>query len=786
MLVEEIARLTGTLKFNVEARPLIAFEKRLNGVMNLLREFSTIANKKFTVKVALDSKSLRAQIDRATNSKIVLNNIDVSKEALTLQGKRIQDYLNKTTIRLDNVRIDIGKLVEQKRFIRTMMGQLQLGLPIKLKLTEMEAELKRETKAIAARNPIKLDVVINQNQLVVNLRRAIIQAQKNLSAIKLRVENPQVRLKIDKQHLIDEIRAAISGQDFRIRVGAGAGDRSHPGGAGPSLTRGAGQGLSTAAGFARGAIPGLGAAFAFSHMNTINQQMQGQANAMTAVMGSEAAGKEQSAWVKNLSNTIGLDYRQVAPSYNKMLSSGKTSGMSTENVQGIFQGVSEYGRVMGLDSEAMKGSMRAIEQMMNKGQVMSEELKGQLAERMPGAISAMAEAAGYGTDDKAVAKLFKAMEDGDVKSNAVLGKFAEILAERSRVGGALEKAMKSTAAEQARMNTAFTDAVIAFSEGGFDRGMAGFFKTLADSMRRAEPLIRALGGAFEILIQPLNAVFTLIGDLGEIWPDLAKGLGMSEKALAALAVTVGVLMLPFGPFVVALGLAALALEDLVTYAKGGDSVFGRWVESTEGMQEAIDEIVFSFDRLRAAIADIGYAFDELGIKMPAVFEGVKMDNPVILALRSMKELVDSISSGLNGIAAILRGDWKQGIKGLGEGAYNATQSHPLMKARNYVFDKAANGVGSAVDAAGNGIGGWLDSYRNNSGMPTPNAPVSLLANKGAAPVINIPGMVLQVTAPAGVTDPGEFAKGMQPHIQEITLQAVRDAFGAARAQQAER
>lgn len=777
MLVEEIARLTGTLKFNVEARPLVAFEKRLNGVMNLLREFSTLANKKFTVKVALDSKSLRAQIDRATNSKILLNNIDVSKEALALQGKRIQDHLNKTTIRLDNVRIDINKLVEQKRFIRTMMGQIQLGLPIKLNLMGMESELKRETKAIAARNPLKLEVVINQNQLVMNLRRAILQAQKNMSTLKLRVENPQVRLQVDKQHLINEIRSAINNQDFRIRIGAQGGNgRGAQGGHNPSLSRAAGQGLSTAAGFARGAIPGLGAAFAFSQMNTIQQQMQGQANAMTAVMGGEAQGREQSAWVKNLSNTVGLDYRQVAPSYNKMLASGKTSGMSTEGVQSIFQGVSEYGRVMGLDSEAMKGSMRAIEQMMNKGQVMSEELKGQLAERLPGAISAMAESAGFGTDADSVAKLFKAMENGEVKSNAVLEKFAAILAERARQGGALEKAMRSTAAEQARMNNAFTDAVMTFSAGGFDAGMASFFRTLADAMSRAEPLIKALGGAFEVLVRPLNAVFTLIGDLGEAWPDLAKSIGVSEKALATLAVAAGAFLLPFGGVLVTVSALALALEDLVTYSKGGESLFGNWVANTEGAQEAVDKIVFAFDHLKAAMADVGYAFDELKTKFPEVFDGVELDNPLVKALEAISGYVDNIASGLDRVAAVMRGDFSGAVKGLGEGYFNAiTEYNPGYNLMRYAGEKG---------------GSWLEEYRRNSGMPLnpTNTPVSLLADqrKESTPNITIPSITLQVTAPAGVTDPGDFAKGMQPHIQEITLQAVRDAFGAARAQQAER
>lgn len=780
MFQEEIARLTGTLKFNVEARPLVAFEKRLNGVMSLLREFSTIANKKFTVKVALDSRSLRAQIDRATKAKISLTNIDVSNEALAAQSKRIQQYLDKTPIRMSNVKVDISKLVDQKKFVKTLMGQMHIDLPIKLGLVAMETELRREVKAIGARNPIRVAVEINQNQLVMKLRRAMVQAQKNIGALKIRVADPQVRLKVDKQHLIEEIKAAIAGHEFKIRVGA----TGRGGGAVGSAAAGAlggmaaGRGISAAAGFARGALPGLGAAYAFSQMNQINQQMQAQGNAMTAVMGSESAGKEQSAWVKNLSNTIGLDYRQVAPSYNKMLASGQTSGMSTDSVQNIFQGVSEYGRVMGLDSEAMKGSMRAIEQMMNKGQVMSEELKGQLAERMPGAMSAMAEAAGFKGED-GVAKLMEAMKKGDVKSGAVLEKFAAILAERARAGGALEKAMKSTAAEQARMNNAFTDAVIAFSEGGFDSGMAGFFRTMADGMQRAQPLIRALGGAFEILIKPLNAMIVLIGDLGQAWPDIAKGLGVSEKALAAFAVAVGVFMLPFGGFIAAIGIAALVLEDLVSYFKGGESIFGNMVDDIPGAQDQIDNLSQAFDHLVNSISEIGISFDGLKTKYQEVFGNVEMENPFVMMLRKMSELVENIASGLDRIAAVLRGDFQAGFSGLGR-AYkeHVIDKVPGVKLAKYVY-------GEGLDKAGQ----FLNSYRTHETMPTPSPlvqPGMASAGQAPAPNITIPTITLTVQAPQGVTDPKQFAEGIQPHIQEMTNKAIRDAFGAARAQQAER
>lgn len=594
MIQEEIARLTGTLKFNVDARPLAAFEKRLAGVTTMLQQFGVAANKKFNIKVSLDSRTLRAQLEKATNAKITFKNFAVSEEALLVVGKKIVDRLDKTPIRLSNIKIDVADLVGQKRFIRTLLSQMQVKIPLQLDTKAAEATLRSWKKGTESKYKLKIDADISQARFIANVRKSLMAAKGKVGAMTIDLKDPKLKLAVDQQALRAQIRAAISNHEFTVhtKVTSGGGSRGIGGGARRAVREGAlGGGIAGAGmGFMRGAIPGLGAAFALSQLNQINQQMQGQQNAMTAVMGSEEAGKAQSAWVKNLSNKIGMDYRQVAPSYNKMLASGQTGGMSTESVQNIFTGVSEYGRVMGLDSESMKGSMKAIEQMMNKGQVMSEELKGQLSERMPGAMSAMAEAAGFGSDEKGVAKLMDAMKNGDVKSTAVLEKFAKILSERARAGGALIKAMDSTAAQQARMNNAFSDSVAVFSAAGFDKGMGKFFKAMAEGMRDAEPGVKALGEAFNVLIEPVNAFINVGGTLLGQLPRIAALFGMTGGQLAALGVTAGIVMMPFGGVAAAIGLIALALDDLMTFAEGGDSLFGRWLADAPEAQIAFNRM----------------------------------------------------------------------------------------------------------------------------------------------------------------------------------------------------
>lgn len=640
MIQQEIARLTGTLKFNVDNRPLMAFEKRLEKVTGMLQQFGAQANKKFNIKVSLDARSLRAQLDKAANAKITFKHFTVDEEAVAGVAMRLKQRLGSTPIVLKGISVNLTDLLEQRKVIRTTLGKMALQLPVTLRMKEAEQQLRSWKTTTESKYKLHINADISQAKFLANVRRSLRAAGGKVGEMKLDIKDPKVRLQIDRENLREQIRKAIEQHAFKVKVdastrtsGGSTGSRSRHAGAVGGGIMGAGMG------FMRGAIPGLGAAFALSQLNQINQQMQGQNLAMTAVMGSEAAGAQQTAWVRALADQVGFDFRQVGPSFNKMLASGKTSGMSTESVQNIFQGVTEYGRVMGLDNESMKGSMRAIEQMMNKGQVMSEELKGQLAERMPGAISAMAEAAGFGEGPDAVSKLFKAMENGEVKSQAVLEKFSKILAERAREGGALEKAMEATAAQQARFSNAFSRAVEVFSAAGFDKGMGSFFKAMADGLDTAEPMIRALGEAFNYLVEPINAVINVGAHVVRWLAELSSAMGLTSGQMMAIGIAAGALMLPFGGILAVVGTLALAFDDLITYMEGGESVLGTWLESTPEAKEA-------FNGLAAEAKEFGdnikSAFDEL-VKLSGGLEGLNFSDMLIATMKELKAILEAFN-----------------------------------------------------------------------------------------------------------------------------------------------
>ncbi len=806
MLQEEIARLTGTLKFNVEARPLVAFEKRLGGVLVMLRELSTLANKKFTVKVALDSRSLRAQIERATKTKISLTNVDISQEALAHQGKRIQDYLNKTTIRLDNIRVDISKLVDQKRLIRTMMGQMAIKIPASVDLTKLERELRSELNAVGKRQKITVEAHLNATQFITKLRRALRHAQTQIGALKIRVADPQVRLKVDKQHLIDEIRAALAGSEFRIRINARDEDiRRRRNGGGGGGYGGADRGLSAMAGFARGALPGLGAAYALGQMNDINQKVTAATNSLEAVSGNEQNFNSNKNFLTNVSREMGLNYRDIAPQFSSIYQAASPS-IGVKGTQDMFQGIMQFGTTHGISKEAMKGSLTALSQMFGKDKIQAEEARQQFAERMPNGMAMLAKAAGNSgqTKNGTVAEFSELMQSGKADPKKILPELGRLMKKASEDNQAYQKSLETTRVAQGRMNVAFEESVMVFAKGGFDKGMGSFFNTLADSMNRAHPLTEALGAAFEQLVKPVNALIRIIGHLGENWGMIADKMGMSKNALATLAAGIAIFMLPFGGFIVALGAAALALDDLLTYASGGKSVFGELVKDTPGAQQAVDNIKQSF----TGIVDM---LDKFLQKLAPVGEGLKgltFNDMLLTTLKTLDVVLTNILNTMKLIEALTNGD--------GNAADAAASGINLTGGRttyNRAKDYFGWGQGGGSEASGSGgsadsgpgfwsgLGDWLAApasqrkslaqhLTSSSSMPITSQGLagSGAVDRGASPITIAPGAItLQVSVPAPEgTDPKQFADKFGPHIQELTKAAVRDAFGQARAQQAER
>lgn len=583
MSEQVVTTLVSKLKFEADNRPLLAFEKNLDRVFSKIDSLTKLAQKKIALKVGLDTKSLTAQLKVARNTKIVLNNIDVSREAVTATMAKLSQKLAGAKLEIDKVSISMKSVSEQKRLMRNLLDATQIEVPVELRLRGAEKQLIAWKKKAAEQHKLYISADISKHKLLQNVKASLEYVSAKTKGLQI---DPMIQLKVDrvdlKREIDDVLREIERAAKIRIQLN---GDLTG-GAAGGGGARGFGRhavtgGVAGAAmQYGRGFIPGLSGAFAISQMNQINQEYKGAQTALEAVSGQQDFAAND-AFLKNISKEQGRNYRDLAPQFTQILAASKES-IGSQGTQDMFRGIMKYGTMMNLDQEAMKGSFRAIGQMFSKDKIQAEEAQGQFAERMPAGMQLLAQA--HGTT---VAQLREDMKNGKLDPKKLIPQLGKIMENLAETTGGYRKALESTRVAQGRFNATFEEAVILFADSGMDRALGNFFRVGSDSMDRSENLIKALGGAFEYLMVPVSAAMSLIGDFSEhVLPKIAENLGISEKATIGFGVGALLAMTPWGRMIELVGLAITALQDFSTYLQGGDSKFGQWMDSLTPEKQA--------------------------------------------------------------------------------------------------------------------------------------------------------------------------------------------------------
>lgn len=789
MIQEEIARLTGKLVFTVDNRPLMAFEKRLDNVLSQLRQLQSLANKKFIIKVQLDSRSLREQLAKVGAAKITLRDFNVSQEALGMISKRITERLGSTPITLNKVRVDISSLMEQKKLVRTLLGQMQVEIPIKPRLAKFESDLRQAIREVETRNPIKLKAGIDQTRFISDVRRSLRAAASRIGMMKINIQNPELKLKVDRDHLRNQIRSIVSDIEYQLRLrlrmdGGVPGSRRSASPRAERARAAIGGGLAgSAMHFARGALPGLGAAFAISAVNDINQQLVASRNSLEAVSGSADDFASNMAFLTKMSKEQGLTMRAITPQFSSILQAAKPA-LGTQGVQDMFRGIMKYGTTHGLDKEAMKGSMVALSQMFGKDKIQSEEARQQFSERMPGGMQLLATAAMQAGQTKGgtVKEFGELMQKGNADPKKILPELGKLMEQLADANGAYARSLLTTRVAQGRMNATFEDSVSIFADGGFDKGMGDFFRTMSEGMRNAEPLIKALGAAFDVLIRPINALILIVGKIGEEWENIAKVFGMTGGQLAILASIAGVAALPFGTLALAISAVALAVQDVLTYMDGGNSVFGKFLESSPAATEALaafsKEAKQFGEYMQAAVTgSIELGAGLKGLSFPEFFVSTMQELTALLKL--FNDTVDRfVQAGL--YAKMMNPDATDSnlsmnvdnIKAMAMGPDWARQQMSNMTAAQF----AAQGVGSEVPGK--------TSLGSNEEIAEVIA--RALADQRVTKELNSTlNANINVNVAGGLVSAGDLTMALEQPMKEIALKAFGDSIMEARSQQSE-
>ncbi|MEC9994725.1 tape measure protein, partial [Escherichia coli] len=121
-------------------------------------------------------------------------------------------------------------------------------------------------------------------------------------------------------------------------------------------------------------------------------------------------------FIQDLTQITGMNTTETQAQFASFGASAKNT-MGLEGSEELFKNLTGYARLMGRSDEQIQRALTAVSQMASKGQVMAEELKGQLSEALPGATQAFAKA--LGLTEK---QLFDKMKNGDVKASDALPK----------------------------------------------------------------------------------------------------------------------------------------------------------------------------------------------------------------------------------------------------------------------------------------------------------------------------------------------------------------------------
>lgn len=199
-------------------------------------------------------------------------------------------------------------------------------------------------------------------------------------------------------------------------------------------------------------------------------------------------------FIQDLTQITGMDTTETQAQFASFGASAKNT-MGLEGSEELFKNLTGYARLMGRSDEQIQRALTAVAQMASKGQVMSEELKGQLSEALPGATQAFAKA--LGLTEK---QLFDKMKNGDVKASDALPKFAKELGSQINSRGGWKAIQDSTQTMLGNLKNTWNNSLTDIFRGS-ENGLQDFTRSLTT-------LLNSLGGSGKSLGESLGSLMS--------------------------------------------------------------------------------------------------------------------------------------------------------------------------------------------------------------------------------------------------------------------------------------
>lgn len=264
-----------------------------------------------------------------------------------------------------------------------------------------------------------LQLSVNEQQLIAGLEKAKQSAQSAGRAIeqafakvgqKTSGPNSLFGLDLKLNSLRTELQTVeLGSKRFRelrreIELTQQKLDRFNGGGAGTQVAGAIGGGIAGLVGF--GAVAGF-----------LQQSVQGAVELesitkkLSNTLGNQGAAGAL-AFTRGLSDDLGISFKVLAGSFGSFTAAATAANVPLTTQKSLFGAVAKAGQALGLSNDEINGSLLALQQVASKGTVQMEELRGQLGERLPIALSATARGLGLTQQE-----LIKLVESGKLTAS---------------------------------------------------------------------------------------------------------------------------------------------------------------------------------------------------------------------------------------------------------------------------------------------------------------------------------------------------------------------------------
>ncbi|RRJ91529.1 hypothetical protein EG240_05855 [Paenimyroides tangerinum] len=419
------------------------------------RELLKIAQE--NIKLSMSQAQREAQAEKEIE-RIKQERIKTEKELarLALENERLNKQQAQTAI--SNER-ELERVKQE--LIKTEREQAKLKRDL-INLENAEANQKKRSTTLTMEERVQQQLANKAEKQAVLEKMGLIGAYQKLNAQRTEAKKKLLDLIASEKASTAEIKKAQRAFDVLDKKVRKADQAAGDFGKTVGNYRTAFSGLSNLMG-AFGIVGGItGAVMLGKSIYETTKQIQAQEIALRMLSETEEIYSKNKEFLTRITEQYGLELMTTTNAYKNYFASAKTSveegKLAFSDMQLIFEKVSKSSSTLGLSVEQQEGAFLALSQMLSKGTVQSEELRGQLGERLPGAFEVMAKALGVSTME-----LGKMLENGEVLAADVLPKFA--IAYEKAIGADQVQRVETLAAAQNRASNKWTEFVDNLNQG---------------------------------------------------------------------------------------------------------------------------------------------------------------------------------------------------------------------------------------------------------------------------------------------------------------------------------